>query len=160
MSRPVRVLFVCLGNICRSPMAEGLLLLELQRRGVEGRFEVESAGTAAYHVGELADRRTRALLERRGLKLRSRARQVCAEDFAHFDAILAMDSSNLRDLEARCPSRYRAKLHRVLEPIGGGDVPDPYYGGPDGFDLNAAQLDAALTQWLERWLSDGAHHRA
>jgi len=148
----VGVLFVCLGNICRSPMADGLFQDRVQRDGVAGRFVVESAGTAAYHVGELADPRTREVLQRRGIDLRSRARRVADDDFERFDWILAMDGSNLSNLRRRCPAQHDHKLHRVLDPLGGGDVDDPYYGGSSGFDRNCDQLLEAFDHWLPRML--------
>lgn len=150
MSRPIGVLFVCLGNICRSPMAEGLFLHRIRQRGLAERFRVESAGTAAYHVGEPPDRRTLAVLRKHGIGLDSRARQVDAGDFDRFDYVLAMDASNLRNLRSVCPDDRRDRLHLCLEPVGGGDVPDPYYGGPSGFDDNFEMLSRALDGWLDR----------
>jgi protein-tyrosine phosphatase len=150
MSRRTRVLFVCLGNICRSPMAEGVFNHRAKERGRLADFEVDSAGTAAYHSGEQADRRTRALLAENGIALDCRARQVTDRDFEHYDYIFAMDSSNFNTLARRCPGEHQHKVKMVLEPLGGGDVPDPYYGGPDGFDLNFRQLSEALDHWLDR----------
>ncbi len=131
-------------------MAEGIFLQLVEERGVADHFEIESAGTAGYHVGSRPDRRTLEVLERHGVRLDSRSRQVADDDFRRFDYILAMDRSNLRDLERRCPRQHRSKLHLALEPTTGGDVPDPYYGGPRGFDLNYEQLTTALDAWLER----------
>ncbi len=144
------VLFVCLGNICRSPMAEGLFLHLVRKQGRQDAFHVESAGTAGYHVGEAPDPRTLDVLRRNGIQLGSRAQQVADADFGRFDWIFAMDDANLADLRRRCPTAYRDRLHKVLEPLGGDDVADPYYGGPDGFDVNFAQLEEALTAWLDR----------
>ncbi len=149
---PIGVLFVCLGNICRSPMAEGLMLDRIRSLGVGEGFRVESAGTAAYHTGELADRRTREVLEARGIHLTSRSRQIRTEDFEVFDWILAMDHANVRDLRERCPPAHLHKVRLALEPTTGRAVVDPYYGGADGFSVNEAELDAALDGWLERWL--------
>ena len=154
MRRPIRVLFVCLGNICRSPLAEGLCLAAVHHLGVGHRFEIASAGTAAYHTGELPDPRTRSLLERRGIQLRTRARRVTPTDLAYFDYVLAMDETNLRTLRSQCLESHRHKLYRVLDVSTGGDVEDPYYGGLSGFDRNAADLDVALAAWIERWLTD------
>lgn len=153
MSDRIGVLFVCLGNICRSPMAEGLFAHRVRERGLQARFRVESAGTAAYHEGERPDSRTLDVLRKNGIALNSRARQVRAEDFDEFDWILAMDASNLSNLRRICPDRHLDKVHRVLDLVGGGDVADPYYGGPDGFDRNFAQLDEALAVWLDRILA-------
>jgi len=131
-------------------MAEGVFLHRAQARGRGGDFEVDSAGTAAYHTGELSDRRTRELLAANSIHLESRARQVSASDYEHFDYLFAMDSSNYRNLERRCPTKHQHKLKMMLEPIGGGDVPDPYYGGLDGFELNFRQLCEAVDGWLDR----------
>ena len=153
MSDRVGVLFVCLGNICRSPMAEGLFLHLVAQRGLSDRFRIESAGTAAYHVGERPDRRTLAVLRKNGISLNSLARQVRADDFHTFDWILAMDASNLSNLRQICPDHLTHKLHKTLEPLGGADVQDPYYGGPDGFDRNFAELEEALAIWLDRMIA-------
>ena len=135
-------------------MAEGLCRDALHRRGVSDAFEVHSAGTAAYHLGALPDPRTAALLRGRDIVVTSRARQVEARDFEDFDHILAMDSSNLRVLRRRCPPRLHHKVKLVLDTTGGGDVIDPYYGGPSGFERNASQLDEALARWIDRWLTE------
>ena len=153
MSDRTAVLFVCLGNICRSPMAEGVLQHLVERRGIGDRYRVESAGTAAYHVGEPPDPRTLDVLRRNGIALRSYARQVRDSDFDEFDWILAMDQSNFRTLMRRCPDHRVGRVHKTLELMGGGDVSDPYYGGPDGFDTNYAELVEALEAWLDRWES-------
>jgi protein-tyrosine phosphatase len=145
------VLFVCLGNICRSPMAHGLLDHLVEERGLAGRFVIDSAGTAAYHAGEAPDPRTLDVLARHGIGLSHRARRVRDDDFERFDWLLAMDRANRRDLLARCPEGLEGKVQLTLAPIGGGDVADPYYGGPDGFDHNFRQLRTALDAWLDRW---------
>ena len=151
MSRqPICVLFVCLGNICRSPMAEGVMLQKLKQRKLTDRFVVDSAGTAGYHQGESADRRTLEVLNRVGAPMPSLSRKVVDGDFQTFDWIFAMDSANYRDLLRRAPEQGRAKVCMLLEPCGGGDVPDPYYGGVDGFDTVYGMVDEALDLWLER----------
>ena len=156
MSRQqVRVLFVCLGNICRSPMSEGLMRDLAESRGLGERLVCDSAGTAAYHLGKSADARTRALLRSRGIAYTGRARQVRAEDFESFDWIMAMDQSNFEDLKRRCPVPLRERLRMVLEPTGGGSVQDPYYGHEDGFARNAEVLVPALNAWLDQWF-DGS----
>lgn len=132
-----RVLFVCLGNICRSPAAEGVFLHLLSEAGVRDRFVVDSAGTGAWHIGERADDRMRAAADRRGIDLPSVARQVTTVDFERFDHIVAMDRSNLSTLRRLAPPDARATLRllRELDPEAPGeDVPDPYYGGPEDFD--------------------------
>jgi protein-tyrosine phosphatase len=134
---PVRVLFVCLGNICRSPAGEAVFHHHVSSAGLSEGFEVESAGTGAWHIGELADRRMRKAAERRGIAMTSRARQVSAGDFDRFDHIFAMDRANLRALLDLAPAEHRGKirLFRDWDPEGPGeDTPDPYYGGSEGFD--------------------------
>lgn len=134
-----RILFVCLGNICRSPLAEGIFRHLATEAGLDGRFEVDSAGTGAWHVGEPPDRRSLGVARKNGVTLEGRARQVEPEDFAAFDLLVAMDRDNLRQLEAlrdRVGGGTPIRLLREFDPEAGGDleVPDPYYGGPDGFD--------------------------
>jgi len=134
----VRVLFVCMGNICRSPTAEGVFRQLLHERGLADRIDVDSAGTHAYHVGEPPDPRAQAAARRRGIELAGqRARQVVVADFTTFDHILAMDRDNLALLEAHCPDAQRHKLGLLLDyapDAGRRDVPDPYYGGGRGFE--------------------------
>lgn len=138
-SRPIRVLFVCLGNICRSPAAEGVFLELLAREGLEQVFAVDSAGTGGWHVGKRADRRMREAAARRGIDLPSRARQLEAADLEAFDHILTMDADNLaavRRLAAAHgkPSGHVRPLLHHAPPIGVTEVPDPYYGGAEGFE--------------------------
>jgi protein-tyrosine phosphatase len=134
----VRVLFVCLGNICRSPTAEVVVRVLAAREAPDLALEVDSAGTAGYHVGEAPDPRTRQAAARRGYDLTAlRARIVEPGDFERFDLILAMDRDNLRVLRRRAPAAVHERLRLFLEfaPQGGvEDVPDPYYGGPNGFE--------------------------
>lgn len=134
----VRVLFVCMGNICRSPTAEGVFRQLLHEHGIADRIGVDSAGTHAYHVGDPPDPRAQAAARLRGIELGGqRARQVAVEDFTTFDHILAMDRDNLALLEARCPDAQRHKLGLLLDyapEAGRRDVPDPYYGGGQGFE--------------------------
>ena len=135
---PQRVLFVCLGNICRSPMAEGIFAQLVRERGLERAYRIDSAGTGDWHVGEPPDRRAIAAAAKRGVPLPSVCRQVRPGDFADFDLIVAMDRNNRRDLEALAPAdlRHKIRLMREFEPVSdrGADVPDPYYGGPYEFD--------------------------
>lgn len=148
--QPVSVLFVCLGNICRSPMAEALFADLAERRGLAGRFRVDSAGTGAYHTGEPPHRRTVEVLGRHGIAPRSVARTVVPDDFERFDVILAMDRQNLRDLRRMAPPGAPARLHLALEPVGGGDVPDPYYGDMGDYVRTFELLHPALEAWLDR----------
>ena len=132
----MRVLFVCLGNICRSPTAEGVLRHKLREAGLEGRVEVDSAGTGDWHVGKPADIRTRQAAQQRGYDLSAlRGRQVKAADFHDFDLVLAMDHSNLSDLQKLRPSHAAAELDLFLRryQLELNEVPDPYYGGEAGF---------------------------
>jgi protein-tyrosine phosphatase len=130
-----RILFVCAGNICRSPVAEAVVRAEFARAGVD--VQVASAGTGPWHIGKPADARAQASALARGYDLSShRARRVSADDFGQFDLLLAMDRDNLADLSARCPDEYAGKLGLFL-PFAGVDTPqevaDPYYGGPEDF---------------------------
>lgn len=135
----MKILFVCMGNICRSPTAEGALVQELAQQGLSRWVQVDSAGTHGYHVGEPPDRRTQEAAKKRGLDLsRQRGRQVQPRDFEEFDLILAMDAYNLELLKQMCPACHQAKLGRLLDyrqAFQSEDVPDPYYGGPKGFEL-------------------------
>ncbi len=136
---PTRLLFVCLGNICRSPTAEGVMRHLLKRNDLQAALEVDSAGTGDWHVGEPPDQRSAAVGARRGMPLSGKARQVTAADFQRFDLLLAMDRSNHQNLLAMAPTpEARDKVHllRDFDSAGqrGLDVPDPYYGGPEGFD--------------------------
>lgn len=155
---PYRVLFVCTGNICRSPAAEGVLNRMLAEAGLGGKVRAESAGTISYHTGERADPRMRAAASRRGYPLESRARQVRPEDFQSFDLILAMDRDHLRTLQQIRPGteeRARLKLFSdYCREHTEKDVPDPYYGGDEGFEHvlhlledGCRQLVAELQQW-------------
>jgi protein-tyrosine phosphatase len=132
------VLFVCLGNICRSPTAEGVFRHLLEQEAPELRMEVDSAGTGSYHIGSAPDVRSQRAALARGIDLSGlRARQVSPEDFARFDLILAMDRDNLRELQAMRPKRGLASLRLFLEyapESGRMDVPDPYYGDAAGFE--------------------------
>ena len=152
-----RLLMVCLGNICRSPTAHGVMEKLIYDKGLSQYIEVDSAGTGDYHIGEPPDRRAAATALARGYDLSAqRARQVASLDFDAFDYILAMDHSNLSELQSRCPARHQDKLKLLLDfgTSGRGEVPDPYWSGQDGFDLVldlveeacAALLDSVITQ--------------
>lgn len=150
-----RVLFVCMGNICRSPTGEGVLRRVVADQGLEGAIEVESAGTIGYHVGELPDPRMREAASGRGYALDSRARQFDKADFERFDLIVAMDRHNLADIQSLDTAGAHRQKVRLLSdfledkdewPI---DVPDPYYGGPAGFQKVLDMIEAASDQILD-----------
>ncbi|MFM2400046.1 MAG: hypothetical protein RL341_2203 [Pseudomonadota bacterium] len=132
-----KVLFVCMGNICRSPTAEGVFRTLVKNASLEADVKVDSAGTHAYHVGEAPDARSQSSAKKRGYDLSSLvARQVTVEDFRDFDYILAMDWDNLAMLQQMCPKQYQHKLMLLMRFAGDYEeatVPDPYYGGPEGF---------------------------
>jgi len=137
----VKLLFVCMGNICRSPTAEAVMRALVAREGLEGEFEIDSAGTGAWHVGDPPDRRSTAAAAERGIVMRGAARQVADADFDHYDLILAADEQYVAALRGRAPddaAAEKVKLLREFDPksVERGDleVPDPYYGGPDGFE--------------------------
>ena len=146
-----RILFVCLGNICRSPAAEGIM-----EKKAEGRsIEIDSAGTAGYHIGSLPDARMRSHASKRGYPLNSRARKFNPDvDFEKFDMIIAMDKENLRDLEMMDrEKRYRGKLSLMTDycqKIKAGEVPDPYYEGPEGFEYVLDILEDACDGLLKK----------
>jgi protein-tyrosine phosphatase len=147
------VLFVCLGNICRSPTAEGVFRAHAARAGLSARFEIDSAGTSAFHVGEPPDPRTQAAALRRGHDLSGqRARAVAAEDFGRFDLLVAMDQRNLAVLERARPAGSAARLGLLLDwapQLGVRDVPDPYSGGEAGFERVLDLVEAASEGLLE-----------
>jgi protein-tyrosine phosphatase len=146
------VLMVCLGNICRSPTAEGVLRQVLAQAGLADQVEIDSAGTIDYHAGSPPDHRTQRHALQRGYDLANlRARQVRASDFERFDLILAMDWDNLAELQERCPEHLKHKLHRLMEfaPQGLGEVvPDPYYGGREGFEQVLDHVEQACAGLL------------
>ena len=153
MVKKIRVLFVCLGNICRSPTAEAVFRALVERSGLQDIIEIESAGTAAYHAGEGPDHRATRAAGVRGYDMSAlRARQVDEADFLRFDYILAMDSANHRELISLCPAESRHKVGFFLdygENDPGSDVPDPYYGGEDGFDHVLDLVEDAARGLLE-----------
>ena len=150
---PCSILFVCLGNICRSPAAEAVMRKLVADRGVNDRYLLDSAGTGNWHVGDLSDARMRRAGAARGYEFTHRARQVKAPaDFEGFDLLLAMDDSNYEDLVALAGDEgQRAKVVRMTDYCrwhGEKEVPDPYYGGPDGFDKVLDILEDACENLL------------
>jgi low molecular weight protein-tyrosine phosphatase len=153
------VLFVCLGNICRSPLAEGVLLHHLSEEGLLESVEVDSAGTGAWHVGERPDGRSLEVAHRHGIELPGHARRVCAQDFNDFDYIYAMDCENLNGLQRMREASGGVtlgnavlELFRANDPEAGpdADVPDPYYGGPGGFDSVFDMVDRTCRVIVEK----------
>ena len=139
-AKKIRVLFVCLGNICRSPAAEGIMRAVCDARSDADRWEIDSAGTGNYHIGDLPDKRMRVHARRRGYELTHRARQVREADFRDFDVIVAMDDANERNLRHLAPTvEDEAKIVRMIDYVNMATrydhVPDPYYEGSEGFEL-------------------------
>ena len=153
-SRTSSVLFVCLGNICRSPTAEAVFRADVRRAGLGKRITIDSAGTGEWHVGDPPDWRAIDHAARRGYDLSPlRARQVSTSDFANFDWILAMDRSNLRDLERLCPDGYRGHLGLFLDCVPalcGRDVPDPFDHGAREFETMLDLVEQASAGLLQR----------
>jgi len=152
----VRILFVCMGNICRSPTAEGVMRRLLDDAGLADRVHVESAGTGGWHAGEPPDERATIAARRRGITLAGAAQQVRAADFRDFDLLVAMDRANLRELLAQVPDEDAAdkvRLLREFDPASSGapdlDVPDPYYGGDRGFETVLDMVEAACRGLLD-----------
>lgn len=141
-----RILFVCTGNICRSPTAEGVMRALLEDAGL-GHVEVDSAGTHGYHIGAPPDPRTQKAALKRGYDLSSlRARKVVPEDFFRFDHVLAMDAGHLHLLRRICPPEHSGKLSLFLHR----EVPDPYYGGTEDFELVLDLAEEGAQEWIAR----------
>jgi protein-tyrosine phosphatase len=152
----MRVLFVCLGNICRSPTAEGVMRRLVREAGLEDRITIDSAGTGGWHFGSAPDERSTAAARRRGITLEGAARTVSPADFDDWDLLIAMDRDNQRELLRRAPdaaAREKVKLLREYDPAsvasGELEVPDPYYGGERGFEDVLDIVDAACRGLLE-----------
>ena len=148
-----RILFVCMGNICRSPTAEGVFRKLAIERGVENLFEIDSAGTGGWHIGNPPDQRAQQAALQRGIDLSTlRARQVSPRDIEYFDTLIAMDRDNLDRLRILASKSHQHKIKLLLEYCetpGGDEVPDPYYGGEHGFDLVLDLIEDACDSLIE-----------
>ncbi len=155
----IKVLFVCMGNICRSPTAEGVFVKLIKDRALEASFRVDSAGTHAYHIGEVPDSRSQQAALLRDVKLTHlRARKVVMGDFEDFDYLLAMDDDNYAVLMNACPEQYKAKIHYFLDfapHLGVREVPDPYYGGSYGFERVLDLIEEASVGFLDSLKATG-----
>ena len=152
-STKISVLFICMGNICRSPTAEGVFSQRVEESGLAGGVRIDSAGTHAYHIGASPDARSQEFAAKRGYDLSTqKARKVTASDFVKFDYLLAMDHDNLALLDAACPPQYRHKLGLFMQYAKNFDaevVPDPYYGGARGFDIVLDYIEDASDGLIE-----------
>lgn len=156
MAPPTRLLFVCLGNICRSPAGENVMNHLLEREDLAAQVEVDSAGTVGYHIGKAPDLRMTKAIRNRGITMCGRARQVKPSDFTAFDWIFAMDRSNYEDLaavRARCsdPTARLVLFCDFCEAHSETEVPDPYYGGPEGFEKVLDLLEDGCGVFLRKW---------
>ncbi|MGD8926692.1 MAG: low molecular weight protein-tyrosine-phosphatase [Thioalkalispiraceae bacterium] len=153
MQEKITVLFVCMGNICRSPTAEGVFRYVVDNSDLKGKIQTDSAGTHAYHVGEPPDRRAQATAITRGIDISDlRARKVNTDDFERFDYVIAMDKDNLSILLSHCPEQHKDKVHLFLnfaKDLNEQEVPDPYYGGQHGFERVFDMVEAASNGLLE-----------
>ena len=153
--KKISVLFVCLGNICRSPAAEAIFISLLERKGLSDGFIVDSAGTGSWHIGKKADSRMRIAAYRRDINILSKARQITSKDFEEFNYILAMDNSNFRnikDLKNRTSSNDFASIKKIQNfrsIFNEEEVPDPYFGGNEGFDYVLDILEDSVSGFLE-----------
>ena len=155
-TRPLHVLMICMGNICRSPTAHGVLRERLRQRGLQGRIVVDSAGTHGYHVGRPPDPRAQAHARARGLDLSDlRARRLTVHDCERNDWLLVMDADNEAAVRALCPPAHWPKIHRLARFArrhSVHEIPDPYYGGPDDFELVLDLVEDAVEGWLDHVL--------
>ncbi|NOQ35381.1 MAG: low molecular weight phosphotyrosine protein phosphatase [Methylococcaceae bacterium] len=151
--KKIKVLFVCMGNICRSPTAEGVFTRLVKEKQLLDQFEIDSAGTHAYHIGEQPDHRSQKTAKEHGIELSHlRARKVIYGDFDDYDYLLAMDNDNYDIMINACPSHHHDKIKYFLDyapQLGFREVPDPYYGGEHGFENVLNMIEAASTGFLE-----------
>jgi len=147
----IRILFVCLGNICRSPLAEAIFRQKVANSGLSDKSLVDSAGTGNYHVGEDPDERTIEIAQDNAIPITHKARQFTRQDFASFDYILAMDNDNLRNIQGLIRGEIKTRIFLMLEfdKTDLMDVPDPYFGGKDGFEKVFSILDSSLDHFLD-----------
>ncbi len=156
-----RILFICMGNICRSPLAECMFRDLAGVRGVEDRFEIDSAGTTSYHVGDPPDQRVRAVAKRNGLVVDGAARQVHERDFETFDHLICMDEDNREQILARGAPQEKVRLLLEIDPnTPMAEVPDPYYGEGDGFELVHRLVKSACAALLDELLADETARRS
>lgn len=151
--KKIKVLFVCLGNICRSPLAEAILKHKIKERGLEARIEADSCGTSNYHIGDTPDPRTLANASKNGVRIDHCGRQLTVNDLEDFDYILAMDSSNFANIQRLLKDeKHKPKIQmmRDYDPKGKGDVPDPYYGGEKNFQEVFEILDRSMDVFLDK----------
>jgi protein-tyrosine phosphatase len=158
MNKKISILFVCMGNICRSPAGEAAFRHLVESRGLTGRFEIDSAGTIGYHAGEIPDGRMTEAAAVRGIEIKGHARQFARRDFDRFDLIVAMDQENYNDISSLAPGETVASRVRMLCSFIPGcrlaDVPDPYYGGPAGFERVLDLVQEAGEYILDELLHD------
>nr|WP_314750177.1 low molecular weight protein-tyrosine-phosphatase [uncultured Porphyromonas sp.] len=156
-TRPIRILFVCLGNICRSPSAEGVFRHYVSEQGACDRYDIDSAGLIAHHEGELPDGRMRAHAARRGYELTSRSRPITYEDFFHYDYIIGMDSVNRERLLDLAPTAETAQKVSLLtdwaDDAPKDHIPDPYYGGAEGFEHVLDLIELCVPQLYRKTIS-------
>lgn len=152
-----KVLFVCLGNICRSPLAEAIFKHKVRNLGLDGHFSADSCGTGDYHIGLPPDKRTIQNATKNGIPIDHRARQLHPTDFEKFDHVLVMDESNLRNTLRVADARYHEKvrLMRSYDPLAfNAEVPDPYFGGEDGFQEVFEILDRSMDHFIQQLTAD------